>query len=187
MKGQVSVNFATADGSATAGSDYGATSGTLTFANNETSKTVTIPILDDTADEPDETFTVNLSGATAGATTGPAATVTITDNDAAPDTRAPRISIAGVPDACTRRAFVVRVRIRDASRLRVARVRLDGRVVARTTRKRFRVRIPAGRLKSGSHRIRVTATDRSGNRRTRTVRFSRCARPAAVGPITLTG
>ena len=83
MKGQVSVNFATADGSATAGSDYGATSGTLTFANNETSKTVTIPILNDTADEPNETFTVNLSGATGGASTGPAAQVTITDNDVA--------------------------------------------------------------------------------------------------------
>ena len=189
MKGEVSVNFSTADGSATAGSDYGATSGTLTFANNETSKTVTIPILDDNADEPDETFTVNLSGATAGATTGPPATVTITDNDATPaaDTRAPRISIAGVPDTCVRSGFVVRVRIRDASRLRSARVRLDGRVVARTTRKRFRVRIPAGRMASGQHRIRVTATDRAGNRRTRAVRFTRCARPAQVGPITLTG
>jgi hypothetical protein len=186
MKGAVSVNFSTGDGSATAGSDYTATSGTLTFANNETSKTVTIPILNDTADEPDETFTVNLSGATAGATTGPAATVTITDNDAAAaaDTRAPRIAVAGVPRGCVRTAFAIRVRIRDQSRLRSVRVRLNGRVIGRTTRKQFRVRVLAGGLRSGRHTIRITATDRAGNRRSRTVRFTRCARPVVP---TLTG
>ena len=58
---RVSVAYATADGTATAGSDYTATSGTLVFAPGETSKTIAVPILGDTAFEPDETFTLTLS------------------------------------------------------------------------------------------------------------------------------
>jgi hypothetical protein len=57
----VSVNYATADGTATAGSDYTANSGTLTFAPGETSKTISISTIDDAIDEFDETFNVNLS------------------------------------------------------------------------------------------------------------------------------
>jgi hypothetical protein len=83
-----------------------------------------------------------------------------------------------------RTAFVIRVRIRDQSRLRSVRVRLNGRVIGRTTRKQFRVRVLAGGLRSGRHTIRITATDRAGNRRSRTVRFTRCARPVVP---TLTG
>jgi uncharacterized protein YggU (UPF0235/DUF167 family) len=57
----VTVQYATADGSAQAGSDYTATSGALTFGTGEASKTITVPILGDTRPEPDETFTVTLS------------------------------------------------------------------------------------------------------------------------------
>jgi ELWxxDGT repeat protein len=60
----VTVRFATADGTARAGSDYEAASGTLTFAPGETTKTVTIRVKGDRTREADETFTVNLSGAT---------------------------------------------------------------------------------------------------------------------------
>ncbi|HTD19280.1 MAG TPA: Calx-beta domain-containing protein, partial [Ktedonobacteraceae bacterium] len=57
-----SVNFATADGTATvANSDYVANSGTLSFAAGETTKTITIVVNGDTTVEPDETFSVNLS------------------------------------------------------------------------------------------------------------------------------
>src|SRR5437867_2010009 len=57
-----SVNFATADGTATvADSDYVANSGTLSFAAGETTKTITIVVNGDTTVEPDETFSVNLS------------------------------------------------------------------------------------------------------------------------------
>jgi hypothetical protein len=79
---RVSVVYATADGTATAGSDYTATSGTLVFAPGQTSKTVAVPILGDTGDESDETFSVTLSNpvnATLGTAT---ATGTITNNDA---------------------------------------------------------------------------------------------------------
>lgn len=62
-----SVPYATANGTALAGSDYTATSGTLTFSASQTSKTVTVSVLGNTTVEANETFTVNLSGAT-GAT-----------------------------------------------------------------------------------------------------------------------
>jgi hypothetical protein len=60
----VTVDYVTADGTAVAGSDYAATSGTLTFAPGTTSLPLNITLLADAVDEPDETFTVNLSNAT---------------------------------------------------------------------------------------------------------------------------
>ena len=78
---RVTVDYATADGTAKAGEDYTATSGTLTFAAGETSKTVNVPVLDDTVDEGSETFTLRLSNA-AGARIGDGeATGTITNDD----------------------------------------------------------------------------------------------------------
>jgi methionine-rich copper-binding protein CopC len=59
----VTVNYATANGTATAGSDYQAQSNTLTFAPGETSKVISVVVNGDTASEPDENFFVNLSGA----------------------------------------------------------------------------------------------------------------------------
>jgi methionine-rich copper-binding protein CopC len=58
----VTVNYATANGTATAPSDYQAQSNTLTFAPGETTKTISVAVNGDTASEPDETFFVNLSG-----------------------------------------------------------------------------------------------------------------------------
>ena len=77
----VTVNYATQDGTATAGSDYTATSGTLTFSPGETSKTVNVVVTGDTVVEANETFTLVLSsasGATIGTGTG---TATLTNDD----------------------------------------------------------------------------------------------------------
>src|SRR5262249_19174151 len=56
------VSYRTADGTASAGSDYSSATGTLTFAPGQTSKGITIAVTGDSTPEPDETFFVNLSG-----------------------------------------------------------------------------------------------------------------------------
>ena len=58
----VTVSYATADGTAVAGEDYEATSGTLTFATGETEQTVAVTIIDDAVEDSGETFRLVLSG-----------------------------------------------------------------------------------------------------------------------------
>ena len=77
------VDYSTADNTATAASDYTAVSGTLTFTPGLTSRTFSVPITDDALFESNETVRLNLSNginATLGATNNPA-TLTILDND----------------------------------------------------------------------------------------------------------
>ena len=74
-------------GTATAGTDYtGPTSGSLIWTNTRPSKTITVPVTGDTADEPDETVVVTLKNPSYGTTldSASARTVTINDDDAAP-------------------------------------------------------------------------------------------------------
>src|SRR5439155_1583740 len=80
----VTVDYATANGTASAPSDYGSTAGTLTFAPGQTSQTVSVAVNGDTTNESAETFTVLLS-------TPPNATIaddhglgTITNDDGVP-------------------------------------------------------------------------------------------------------
>jgi hypothetical protein len=84
--GTVSVRWATADGSAHQGEDYTAASGVLTWAAGDgRNKVIEVPVLDDAADEGNETVRVVLSDPAGGATIDPerkAATVTIVDDDA---------------------------------------------------------------------------------------------------------
>lgn len=76
------VNYATANGTASAGSDYTATSGTLYFLAGQNSKTVTVSTTQDTAVESNETLYLNLSNATGGATIADSQGVgTINDDD----------------------------------------------------------------------------------------------------------
>lgn len=82
---QQTVNFATANGTATSGSDYTANSGTLTFAVNETTKTINVVTADDAVFEADETVLINLSNPSSGAQLGTSqASGTINNNDTAP-------------------------------------------------------------------------------------------------------
>ena len=78
--GGVTVDYATADGTATAGSDYVAASGTATIAEGATATTVEITVNGDTTSEPDETFFVNLSNP-GGAAIGDAQGLGTIEND----------------------------------------------------------------------------------------------------------
>jgi Ca2+-binding RTX toxin-like protein len=77
----ITVDYATADDSATAGEDYTTTIGTLTFAAGETTQTITVPVLGDTTDEADETFFINLTNPTNATITTNQGIATITDDD----------------------------------------------------------------------------------------------------------
>jgi hypothetical protein len=88
LAGAVSIQYATSDGTATAGTDYTAASGTLSWANGDMSdRTFTITLANDTQVEPDETLIVTLSNLTGGATIDGSSTLTVTimnDDSAAP-------------------------------------------------------------------------------------------------------
>lgn len=100
----VSVAFATADGSALAGLDYSATSGLLTIPAGSLSATVAVPILGDALDERDETFLVNLS-APANATIADSQGLgTILDDDVSPTAS---IGDATVPEGAGAAVFTV--------------------------------------------------------------------------------
>ena len=79
----VTVAYATSNGTATAGADYTATSGTVTFAAGVTSQTVAVKVTGDNTVEPNETFTVTLSNPTGATISKATATGTITNDDVA--------------------------------------------------------------------------------------------------------
>jgi parallel beta-helix repeat protein len=81
--GAVSANYSTSNGTATAGSDYTATAGTVNFANGDSApKSFNVPITNDAIVEGNETFNVNLSMPAGGATIGTPSTETVTIVDA---------------------------------------------------------------------------------------------------------
>jgi len=77
----LTVNYATANGTAQAKSDYTAASGKLTFLPGQTSRTISVSIITDRKREPTETFTVKLSNAVGATIDRGVATATIVDDD----------------------------------------------------------------------------------------------------------
>ena len=93
---QVTVNYATSNGTAEAGSDYTSTSGTLTFpAGGAATRTVTVPVTDDDDSESAETFTLTLTGAVNAVLAVASATGTITDDDSGFSVTGGRVSETG--------------------------------------------------------------------------------------------
>ena len=80
----VTVDYATANGTASSGSDYTAGSGSITFAAGETSRTITVAIIDDSVEEDDETLTLTISNPSGAEISDGAATGTITDSEPIP-------------------------------------------------------------------------------------------------------
>ena len=77
----VTLKYATADGTATAGSDYIATNGTITFNPGQTSQTISVTVKGDTVVEPGESFFVRLSDSTNGTFANSEGTGTIINDD----------------------------------------------------------------------------------------------------------
>ena len=82
---EVRVKYATSDGTATQGDDYTGVSGTLRFAAGETTKTVSVPVLDDAHDEGSETLTLTLSSPRRAVIDDDTAVGTIVNSDPLPD------------------------------------------------------------------------------------------------------
>ena len=107
----VTVDFATADGTAAAGSDYTASTGTLTFRPGETAKAVSVALLDDAHDEGEETLTFRLSNASGARIADGVATGTIENSDPLPQAwlaRFGRTAAGHVVDAIGERVGVDR-------------------------------------------------------------------------------
>jgi chitinase len=77
----VTVNYATASGTAVATSDYAATSGTLTFQPGDTSRRISVSVKGDRKREPNETFSVQLSSAVGATISDGVAAATILNDD----------------------------------------------------------------------------------------------------------
>ena len=101
--GGATVNYATSDGTATAGSDYTFSGGTLTFGVGETSKTFAVPILDDNLAEGVETVNLALSSPGGGATLGARTTalLRIVDDERALGFSAPSYTVSEGGGAAT--------------------------------------------------------------------------------------
>ncbi|MGQ0761772.1 MAG: Calx-beta domain-containing protein [Acidobacteriota bacterium] len=97
----VTINYTTADETATAGSDYVTTSGSLIFAAGQTLKTINVPIVGDTTIEPDERFKLNLSTSSGCINLAEQATGTIINDDAeAPPPDADNDGVSDAADNC---------------------------------------------------------------------------------------
>ena len=130
----VSVNYATADATAQASSDYTAASGSLSFNPGETSKTIAIATTPDSLDEVDETFSVSLSNAQGVAirSSGTQASVTLNDDDAPPVvsiTSAVRVG-EGAAGTTTQASLAVTLSAASSQTVTVAYSTTDGTAIA---------------------------------------------------------
>jgi arylsulfatase A-like enzyme len=91
----ITAQYSTGGGMATPGEDYAQTSGTLQIRAGQTSTTITVPLLADAVDEPDETFLVTLSGPSeASLADGEAAGTILDDDETPPPPTSPSITIS---------------------------------------------------------------------------------------------
>jgi glucose/arabinose dehydrogenase len=103
----ITVNYATADGSAMAGSDYVATSGTVTFTPAVLIQSISVTVNGDTTLEPNEAFNVNLSGATNATFADSVGLGTITNDDAQPTISINDVSVSEGNAGTTNAGFTV--------------------------------------------------------------------------------
>ena len=103
----VTVNYATANNTASAGSDYVAASGTLTFTPGQTSQALNVTVNGDTTFEPDESFNVNLSAVTNASIADAQGVGTITNDDLQPAISIADVSVNEGNSGTTSAGFIV--------------------------------------------------------------------------------
>ena len=127
----VSFAYTTANGTALAGKDYVAKSGTLTFSKGQTSKRIGVRVRGDDLDEPKERFTVKLSNPTGATIARKTGTVTILDDDPAPSVRIEDVSVTEGPAGATTTAKVpVRLSAKSGKTVTVGYATRDGTATA---------------------------------------------------------
>ena len=177
----VSVNYATTDGTATAGSgDYVATNGTLTWAGGDnTAKTISVTVNGDTTVEPDETFYVNLSNPTNATLSSVTGTGTIVNDDLS-------ISSVVVAEATATNGIlesnenlVITWQITSAYSLASQTVTVDGNTIAPINGPYSSVYYSCtiGKWAAGDHSYAIQATDSKGVSGTSTGTFTVVAPP----------
>jgi len=127
------VDYATGDGTAVAGTDYTTTSGSFSWDKDDTdSQTITVPLLDNEIDQADRTFVVTLSNANNATIDSGSATITIIDDDDEPTLT---ISDLTVSESVTGGKATVTVELTGASSeaITVDYATTDGTATAGTT------------------------------------------------------
>jgi CSLREA domain-containing protein len=127
--GSSTVNYATANGTAVAPGDYEATSGTLTFDPGDTSETIEVLVKGDTVDEANETFKVNLSGATDATISDSQGVGTINDDDPSPQISIDDVSMLEPDSGVVIMTFTVTLSNPSAQRVTVAYSTANGTAV----------------------------------------------------------
>ena len=128
----VTVSYATANGTATAGSDYTAVSGTLTFAAGVTTQTISVPVSGDTLPEANETFTVTLSTPVNATIQVAQAIGTILDDDTLPVLSIGNVSVTEGNSGSTNAVFTVTLSPASTSTVSVSYTTANGTATAGT-------------------------------------------------------
>jgi hypothetical protein len=126
----VSLNYATANGTAVAPADYTAVSGTLTIPAGATSGQITVQLVGDVLDEANETYTVNLSSPVNGTIANGTGLGTITDNDATPSFSVNDVSVTETNTGTINATFTVTLSAASGQTVTVNRSTVNGTATA---------------------------------------------------------
>ena len=126
----VTVNYATADGTATAPSDYTAASGTLSFSPGQTTRTVTVLVNGDTLDESTETYFLNLSNPGNATIADGQGLGTITNDDGQPSLSVNDVTVTEGDSGTTNATFTVTLAPASGQTVTVNYATADGTAIA---------------------------------------------------------
>ena len=129
----MTVNYATANGTATLGSDYTSASGSLSFSPGTTSRTISVAVLGDVFDEVNETYVVNLSDAVNASIADAQGIGTIMDNDATPSLTINDVSLPEGNAGTTPFTFTVTLSAASGRSVTVGYTTVNGTATAGTT------------------------------------------------------